>query len=131
MSAASYLRAATRLAEARRTEEAIAHLREGIRVAREQGDLAGVASLAGQAAVHCTHLGQLAAAAALYEEAAQCDPEDPYKQLAIGDIHAMLGDEARAAIHWNLFSEMASASMDADLLELLAAHLARRQRLTR
>jgi tetratricopeptide (TPR) repeat protein len=131
MSAASYLRAATQLAEARRLDEAIAHLREGMRVAREQGDLAGLAALAAHAAVRCTQLGQLDAAAALYEEAARYDPGDPYKQLELGDIHAMLGDDARAAMHWNLFSEMASASMDADLLELLAAHLARRQRRTR
>ena len=131
MSASSYLREATRLAQAQRVDQAIAHLRDGIRVAREQGDLAGIAALASHAAAHCTHLGQLEAAVALYEEAARCDPEDPYRQLAIGDIYAMLGDDARSAMHWNQFSEMASASMDPDLLELLAAHLARRQRLTR
>ena len=128
MAAAIYLREATRLAQAGQLEDAVAHLREGLRAARAQGDLAGVALIACCAGAHCTQLRQLDAAVALYEEAARADPGDPYTQLAIGDTYAMLRDDARAVEHWNRFSEMASASMDPDLLELLAAHLARRRR---
>ncbi|MEO7733051.1 MAG: hypothetical protein ABIY55_18965 [Kofleriaceae bacterium] len=131
MPAESYLRTAAQLVQQRRIDDAIAHLRQGIRTLRAQGDLAGVSSLACTAAEHCTQRGDLHAAATLYEDAARAAPDDPYTQLAIGDTYAMMGDDARSTTHWNRFSEMASASMDPDLLELLAAHLARRQRLKR
>jgi hypothetical protein len=71
-------------------------------------------------------LGRLRDTACYYEQLLQIAPENPYVRAALGDTYAELGEEALSTLHWDRFVEMAGASTDLGVQDMLAGHLARR-----
>jgi hypothetical protein len=64
-------------------------------------------------------------AVAHYQTATAAVHDDAYTEWALGDAHAALGEHDEAEAHWKRFSDLATASGDPELLDLLDKHRAK------
>lgn len=109
-----------------RVEEALELLNDALRSMTAGGQAADVGGLCRAAGVLSSHLGRPRDTVRYYEQLLQVAPEDPYLRWALGDTYAELGEAALSTLHWDRFVQMAGASADPALQEMLAAHRARR-----
>lgn len=110
------------LEEQQRFSEAIECIDEGLRLAHGRSEFrCQAATLARHGTAVCLHAGRLDKALDHCREAIACD-ETAYDHWEMGFLLTLLKNEELAAKHFERFAELANASGDPDLLELLAAH---------
>ena len=118
------LREALRVA---RTEprKALDLLEAGLQKARKGDDRRGACSLARNAGILCTELGDLLGACKYYEEALNNDAEDAYLHFASGDILVKLGRRGEARLAFTRSLELAKEQADGDMVMMASEARAR------
>ena len=99
-------------------QQALSLLEERLTKSRASGDRQSVHSLARNAGIVCTGLGDPRRAIAYYEEAVSAAPEDAYLHLARGDLHRRLGEHDAAATAFALCLEQATEQGDLEMIDV-------------
>lgn len=120
------LRTASELAQAGRTDEAIACLESALARTRSNKERpANASTLARTAGLLCGASGRLSQAALYYEEAIATADRDPLLLLALADVHWRSGQAESARSCLARAEAIAQSSADADALKMVANTRAR------
>lgn len=115
------LRTASELAQAGRTDEAIACLEAALARTRSSKERpANTSTLARTAGLHCEVAGRFSQAALYYEEAAATANRDPLPLLALAGVRWRSGETDSARSCLATAESIARSSADADALQMVA-----------